>query len=133
MEKLQVLLATVHQTDLTIAEKMNLHCSTVIANQADREEVCSRGPVKMITTATRGVGLNRNLALLAADGDILLFADDDVVYNDGMEEAVAPGSVITLQAGCRHTVIADTELVLIEVQLGKEISREDKQKFPLEY
>jgi len=52
---------------------------------------------------------------------------------DGMEEAVAPGSVITLQAGCRHTVIADTELVLIEVQLGKEISREDKQKFPLEY
>jgi glycosyltransferase involved in cell wall biosynthesis len=88
MEKLQVLLATVHQTDLTVAEKMNLHCSTVIANQADREEVCSRGPVKMITTATRGVGLNRNLALLAADGDILLFADDDVVYNDGMEEAV---------------------------------------------
>ena len=52
---------------------------------------------------------------------------------DGMEEAVAPGSVITIQAGCRHTVIADTELVLIEVQLGKEISREDKQKFPLEY
>ena len=52
---------------------------------------------------------------------------------DGMEESVAPGSVITLQAGCRHTVIADTELVLIEVQLGKEISREDKQKFPLEY
>ncbi|MDO4193965.1 MAG: sugar phosphate nucleotidyltransferase [Erysipelotrichaceae bacterium] len=52
---------------------------------------------------------------------------------DGMEEAVAPGSVITIQAGCRHTVIADTELVLIEVQLGKEISRGDKQKFPLEY
>ena len=34
--------------------------------------------------------------------------------------------------GCRHTVLADSELQLIEVQLGKEISVHDKQKFPLE-
>ena len=74
MEKLQVLLATMNQTDLSIVDKMNLRCSAVIANQADREEIRTEGHVKMITTGTRGVGLNRNIALLAADGDILLFA-----------------------------------------------------------
>ncbi len=51
---------------------------------------------------------------------------------DGMEQPVQAGDVVTMQAGCRHTVIADTELKLIEVQLGKEISVHDKQKFPLE-
>ena len=49
---------------------------------------------------------------------------------DGMEQRVAPGDVITMQAGCRHTIIADTELKVIEVQLGKEISVHDKQIFP---
>ena len=51
---------------------------------------------------------------------------------DGMEQPVQAGDVVTMQAGCRHTIIADTELKLIEVQLGKEISVHDKQKFPLE-
>lgn len=51
---------------------------------------------------------------------------------DGMEQKVTVGDVIAMQAGCRHTVIADTRLKLIEVQLGKEISVDDKQKYPLD-
>ena len=51
---------------------------------------------------------------------------------DGMEQKVKVGDVVTMSAGCRHTVIADTELQLIEVQLGKEISVHDKQKYELE-
>ena len=51
---------------------------------------------------------------------------------DGMEQPVKAGDVITMEAGCRHTVIADTVLQLIEVQLGKDISVSDKQKFDLE-
>lgn len=51
---------------------------------------------------------------------------------DGMEEEVNAGDVVTMQAGCRHTVIAVTGMKLIEVQLGKEISVNDKQKFALE-
>lgn len=51
---------------------------------------------------------------------------------DGMEQNVQAGDVVTMQAGCRHTVIAETELKLVEVQLGEEISVYDKQKFPLE-
>lgn len=52
---------------------------------------------------------------------------------DGMEQNVGVGDVITMQAGCKHTIIAITELKLIEVQLGKEISADDKQKHESEY
>ena len=51
---------------------------------------------------------------------------------DGMRQNISVGDVITMQAGCRHTVIADTTLKLVEVQLGKEISVYDKRKFELE-
>lgn len=51
---------------------------------------------------------------------------------DGMEQRVSVGDVITMAAGCKHTIIAETELKLMEVQLGKEINVHDKQKFELE-
>lgn len=51
---------------------------------------------------------------------------------DGMEQPVKVGDVITMAAGCKHTVIAgDKGLQLIEVQLGKEISALDKHKYEL--
>ena len=52
---------------------------------------------------------------------------------DGMEQSVKIGDVITMSAGCRHTVIAETELKMIEVQLGEDINVHDKQKYELEY
>lgn len=88
MKKLQVLVATMHQKDLSLVEKMNIRCDAVIANQADKNEILTEDNVTMITTKTRGVGLNRNIALLAADAEILLFADDDMVYGDDMPQKI---------------------------------------------
>ncbi len=51
---------------------------------------------------------------------------------DGMEQKVKAGDVITMSAGCRHTVIAETKLKLIEVQIGEEITVQDKEKHELE-
>ena len=49
---------------------------------------------------------------------------------DGMEQPVKVGDVVTMAAGCKHTVIAGEQgLQLTEVQLGKEISVADKQKY----
>lgn len=48
---------------------------------------------------------------------------------DGVEKQVKAGDVIIMQAGMKHTIIADTELKVIEVQMGKDISVHDKQKF----
>ncbi len=50
---------------------------------------------------------------------------------DGAERIVKTGDVITMPRESRHTVIADTELKLIEVQTGGSISVHDKQKYPL--
>ena len=86
--RLQVLAVTMHREDLSIAEQMNIRCDAVVANQADRDEDITRdtdcGRWRMITTATRGVGRNRNIGLEAADGDVLLLSDDDVTYRDDM-------------------------------------------------
>ena len=51
---------------------------------------------------------------------------------DGMEEHIKSGDVIAMAAGCKHTVCAETELQLIEVQVGQEIDAADKEKFDLE-
>ncbi|MBQ3785772.1 MAG: cupin domain-containing protein [Lachnospiraceae bacterium] len=51
---------------------------------------------------------------------------------DGMEQQVKAGDVVTMQAGCRHTVFADSELKLMEIQLGDDITVHDKEKFALE-
>ena len=48
---------------------------------------------------------------------------------DGMEQDVRPGDVVTMAAGCKHTVIAVTDLVLLETQIGESISEKDKIKF----
>lgn len=51
---------------------------------------------------------------------------------DEREQSVKAGDVICMEAGCRHTVIADTELQMIEVQLGQDITVHDKKKYELE-
>ena len=48
-----------------------------------------------------------------------------------MEQIVRAGDVLTIAAGCRHTIKAETNLDIIEVQLGESISVEDKHKFKL--
>lgn len=92
MSQLQVLVATMHQKDFALFHKMNLQSDAVFANQCGAssfsEDTIDGYRVKMISTDTVGVGMNRNIALLAADADILLFADDDTVYYDGYRKEV---------------------------------------------
>lgn len=92
MERIEVVCVTMGQRDLSRAEQMRVSGDVVFGNQADgcwKEERSEQGrTIKMITTDTRGVGVNRNIALLHATGDILLLADDDVCYAEGYEEGV---------------------------------------------
>ncbi|SHH27837.1 Glycosyl transferase family 2 [Fibrobacter sp. UWH9] len=88
----EILCATMHQKDFSKIKSMNIHSNVVFANQSDEnsyQEMNFEGCVaKMITTTTRGVGLNRNFALLASSKDVILFADDDTFFYDGLEENV---------------------------------------------
>jgi mannose-1-phosphate guanylyltransferase len=53
------------------------------------------------------------------------------VILDGQESKVKPGDVVTMKAGCKHTLIADCALTAIEVQMGQNITVEDKIKYKL--
>lgn len=89
MSAFEILCATMHQKDFSKIQEMNIHSDVLFANQADRNELTETEfeghRARMITTPTRGVGKNRNIALLNAEGDICLLADDDVVYAEDME------------------------------------------------
>lgn len=50
------------------------------------------------------------------------------VVIDGNSRIVRAGDVVNMPAGCRHTIEALTELDVIEVQIGKDISVSDKIK-----
>jgi len=47
---------------------------------------------------------------------------------DGVYGSINVGDVVKMKAGCKHTVFADTQLKLVEVQLGKDITVHDKTK-----
>lgn len=88
----EILCVTMHQMDFSKIQTMNIHSDVVFANQADEtslKKIEFEGHhAKMVTTETRGVGKNRNIALLNASADICLMADDDVVYADDLEKKV---------------------------------------------
>lgn len=92
MSKFEILCVTMHQNDFSKIQEMNIHSDVVFANQCDHtsyEEIEYKGhSAKMISTQTRGVGVNRNLALTYASAEYCLFADDDVVYCDDLEGIV---------------------------------------------
>lgn len=91
-ESFEILCVTMHQKDFSKIKEMNIHSDVVYANQCDKtayeEYVFENHTAKMISTSTRGVGINRNLALMYASADICLFADDDVTYNDNLQQQV---------------------------------------------
>lgn len=92
MLTLEVLCVTMHQKDFSKIQQMNIHTDVFFANQADTtafaEMEFDGHQARMLTTATRGVGVNRNMTLQYAQGDICLFADDDVTYCDDMAQKV---------------------------------------------
>ena len=91
--RLQLLVAAMHTDALTLAQNMKIDSEAIIVSQGDRyafEEFEYRGHrIKYFAMAERGVGLSRNTSLLRADGDICLFADEDIIYKEGYVQTVA--------------------------------------------
>lgn len=58
-----------------------------------------------------------------------VLSGEGIVTVDGMEQTVRPGDVVTIAAGCKHTIEAKTDMQLIEIQVGKVIDVADKVVF----
>lgn len=82
----QLLVATMHQSDTTLFQRMNLSSDAIIVNQCDKnciEELhIGKAAVKFMSLQERGVGLSRNTALMRATADIVEFADDDMIFTN---------------------------------------------------
>ncbi len=80
-------------SDFSLFDKMNIESDICIANQCNSNRIESTQingfNVKLISTKTRGVGINRNLSVSFAEGAILLFADDDIVYHSGYSDIIS--------------------------------------------
>ena len=87
--KLQVLVAAVGRKPEELLSHMRLQSDAIVINQCDRngfQSIEQNGhEIRYYDFAEKGVGLSRNNALLRADGDIVLFSDEDIVYDDGYE------------------------------------------------
>jgi hypothetical protein len=90
--ELQVLMATMHQEDTSLIKKANIRSNSIIANQHDKFDYKIVKEYNrahhFYSFAERGVGLNRNNALIRATKPICLIGDDDIVYVDNMEQIV---------------------------------------------
>ena len=65
---------------------------------------------------------NEVWTIVAGTGKVIL---------DGNERIITAGDVVSILNGQKHTIVAETETILIEVQMGKEISVHDKIKYSI--
>jgi len=88
----EVLVATMNQTDYSLLEKMNISTDAIVGNQCDRNSVEKTSfngyNIKYYSFEERGVGLNRNNTLMRSKADICVFADDDMVFYDDYEKII---------------------------------------------
>lgn len=112
--KLQVLVSAVDEEPRALAERMQLESEAILINQTDHfgyEEYTHSGRrIQCYSFCERGVGLSRNNALMRAEGDIVLFSDEDIVYDKGYEHKV-------LDAFDAHP---EADFLLFNMRVGKE-------------
>ena len=92
--RVQVLVAAMHQNDHSLLEKLNIQSDAIVGNQCDYNSIEhftwgeSNNNITYLNLNERGVGLNRNNALMRATGEFCIFADDDMTYIDGYPQIV---------------------------------------------
>lgn len=90
---LEILLATMNQHNDSLLEKMKVNTDVIVCNQntdttSYKEYKKDSYNVRWYDFQEKGVGLNRNNALLRAKSDICLLADDDVIYVDNYKNII---------------------------------------------
>lgn len=121
--RIETLVSAVGQDVSTLAQRMNLQSDAVIINQTDHfaydEYLHNDNRIRCFSFQEKGVGLSRNNALLRGNGDILLFSDEDIVYDDGACEKI-------LQQFAEHP---EADMLLFNMRVGEERATYYTDKF----
>ena len=128
-KKLQILIAAVNKEPMELLDHMNIQTDACLVDQILSDEAKEKlgftgfsketyeygnHKVCVIKSPDKGVGLSRNTAIENSDPecDIIQFADDDIIYNDGYPQLV-------LREFDKHPE-ADVILFNVKAQPGRE-------------
>ena len=85
--EIQLLIATMFQTDYSLLDKMNIQTDAVVVNQCDIDNIKSFRykdySILWIDSTERGLSRSRNLALKNSTADVCVICDDDEHLSDG--------------------------------------------------
>ncbi len=120
---IQTLVSAVNEKVEELAKKMNLETDSIIVNQCTKDSIknavsqnnyieydLNGCKIKCYNFLEKGVGLSRNNALLRATADIILFSDEDIVYDEGYAKKV-------LQAFEEHPY---ADMLLFNMEVSKD-------------
>lgn len=92
---LEVLIATMHQTDHSLLDRMNIQSNAIVVNQCDYDKIerfqYKGYSILWLSLNERGVGLSRNTAFMRSTADVVLFSDEDVWLVDGYPQIIEEG------------------------------------------
>ncbi len=112
--KVEVLASVMNEEPEALWKRMHLSTDAVVINQCDEnreEEFTMDGhKLRFYSYAERGVGKSRNHAIDHAEGDILLFSDADIVYEEGYGDRIAE------EFACQP----DADMLLFQILVDKE-------------
>ncbi len=113
-QSLEVLISALNKDAAKLVSGMGLECDAVVVDQTDRDAVSSfeleNGcSVHVYERNERGIGRSRNLALDKASADIVLFSDEDIVYEKGYADSI-------LKAFDEHP---DADIIMFNVDVNE--------------
>ena len=90
--KLEVLISSLKNKPEELIRKMHIETDAVLVNQCDEskraEEKFDGCRILIISDDGRGVGRSRNLCLENANAELVLFSDEDIIYDAGYADKV---------------------------------------------
>lgn len=91
--KVELLISALMADPETLVKTMNITSNAVLVNQCNEESertilLENGNEVRIFSCLERGVGRSRNKGLVESREDILLFSDDDLVYEADYEELI---------------------------------------------
>ena len=120
MMAVQVLAVTTNRTEYDLHEKMNIQTDAIIGNQCGKDTVealeYNGRRILYLSSATRGVGINRNQILMRANAEFCVFADDDMTFLDGYEKTVRDW----------FSRLPDADIIVFNLEGGKKERKKTK-------
>ena len=109
----QVLASVLNQEVQRLLVQMHIESNAVIVNQCDTDalkelDFCGHR-IMEVDLSSRGVGISRNTAIHHSEADILLFSDQDIVYEKGYATAIEK----------EFAMHPEADMILFNIQVGE--------------